>query len=110
MRNSDKYLPSGVTLRALAVGLALAVVNAYWVVMCLFWRQSHPTVISLFFNVILSVFALSLLNLLLKRFLPRWALNQGELLTIYVMLCMASAMAGQDLIQVLSHIRSGLPQ
>lgn len=100
MKRSEKNLP-GVTLRALAIGLVLSGVNCYWLIMCLFWEQSHPTVISLFFNVIFSVFVLSLLNLLLKRFLPDRSLSQGELLTVYIMLCMASAMGAQDMIQVL---------
>ncbi len=69
--------------------------------MGLFWEQSHPTVISLFFNVIFSIFVLALLNLLLKRFLPGHALSQGELLTVYIMLSTASAMGAQDMIQVL---------
>jgi hypothetical protein len=96
-----EQVSSGVTLRALTIGLALSGVNCYWLIMGLFWEQSHPTVISLFFNVIFSVFVLALLNLALKRFLPGRALSQGELLTVYVMLCMASAMGAQDMVQVL---------
>ena len=98
---SPERASSGVTLRAIVIGFVLAGVNCYWLIMCLFWEQSHPTVISLFFNVIFSVFALALLNLLLKRFLPNRALSRGELLTIYVMLSMASAMGAQDMVQVL---------
>jgi len=94
MRHSEKT-SAGVPLRALSAA------NCYWLIMALFWKQSHPTVISLFFNVIFSVFVLALLNLLLKRFLPNSVLSQGELLTIYVMLCMATAMGAQDMIQVL---------
>ena len=100
MKSSERA-SSGVTLRAIVIGFVLAGVNCYWLIMCLFWEQSHPTVISLFFNVIFSVFALALLNLLLKRFLPNRALSRGELLTIYVMLSMASAMGAQDMVQVL---------
>jgi hypothetical protein len=92
---------SGVTLRAQIIGLVLAGVNCYWLIMGLFWEQSHPTVVSLFFNAIFSVFVLALLNLLLKRFLPRYTFSQGELLTIYVMLSVASAMGAQDMVQVL---------
>lgn len=92
---------SGVTFRALTIGFVLSIVNCYWLIMCLFWEQSHPTVVSLFFNVVFSVFVLASLNLLLKRFLPCCALSRGELLTVYVMLCMASAMGAQDMVQVL---------
>jgi hypothetical protein len=97
----SSYKSSGVTLRAQIIGLVLAGVNCYWLIMGLFWEQSHPTVVSLFFNAIFSVFVLALLNLLLKRFLPRHTLGQGELLTIYVMLSIASAMGAQDMVQVL---------
>lgn len=63
--------------------------------------QSYPTNISLLFNVVFSLFILSLLNLLLKKYLPKFALNQGELLIIYVMLSVASASSGLDFLQSL---------
>jgi len=61
----------------------------------------HPTRISLFFNVVFTLFVLVLLNFVLKRFLPKAALTQSELLVIYVMLCLASALTGTDMMQVL---------
>jgi len=88
-------------LRALTIGLVLVIINCYWVMMGRATHQSYPTNISLFFNAVFSLFLLSLLNLLLKRFLPRSALNQAELLVVYVMLSVASALCGLDMIQSL---------
>ena len=90
-----------VTLRSIALGSILACVNCYWIILMLFWNQGHPTVISLFFNVIFTLFILSLINLLLRRYFKTLSLTRGELLTIYVMLSVASTMGAQDMIQVL---------
>ena len=68
--------------------------------------QSYTTNISLYFNVIFSLFLLTLLNLPLRRFLPTSALSQGELLVVYVMLSIASSLAGLDIIQSLVGIMS----
>lgn len=67
----------------------------------LFWEQGHPTVISLFFNVIFTLFILSLLNIPLRRYFKSLSLSRRELLLIYVMLSVASTMAAQDMVQVL---------
>lgn len=87
----------GVTWRAIIIGLLLIPPNVFWVleVECA-WHSGHPTTISLFWNVVLNLFILILLNLILKRFWPSSALTQGELITIYAMLCMASGLAGHD--------------
>jgi len=91
-----------VTPRALLLGLALMPVNAYWVVMMENIRYSaHPTTISLFFNCIFILVALTGLNGLVTRLRPRWAFCQGELLLVYAMLCIGSCMAGHDFIQML---------
>ena len=63
--------------------------------------SGHPVTISLFFNVIFSISVLVALNLLLKRFLPKHTLSQSELLVIYVMLSLASGMAGHDMLEIL---------
>jgi len=56
---------------------------------------------SIFYNVVFSVTLLTLLNLALKRLLGQFALTQGEILTVYVILCMASAVAGLDMVGML---------
>lgn len=99
---SPKAPARGVTWRAIILGLVLIWPNAWWIYMMEIVRYAgHPTTISLFFNSILVLLALVLFNGLLKRVRPAWVFSQIELLTIYIMLNIGSALAGHDFIQVL---------
>ena len=89
----------GATWRALLIGALLVPVNTYWVMDSL--DQGYPTTVSLFYNVIFCLFILTGLNIGLARLSPSFALKQGELLTIYVMLSIASALTGHDMLRVL---------
>ena len=90
-----------VTLRAILLGALLTPLNVYWVIMVEgIWHTGHPTAISLAWNVIFNLLVLLLVNQLLKRFTPRHALTQAEFITIYVMLAIASALAGHDTLQL----------
>ena len=93
-----------VTWRAVIVGLVLIPPNVWFVIHGLFWGQSRPTTVSLIFNVIATLFLLVLLNGLLRRMRPRWALSRGELLVIYAMLSVASAVCGLDQIQTMVEV------
>ena len=96
---------SPIRFHCILIALLLIPVNAYWIIqMEITWYAGHPTTISLFFNVMLFMVFVGLLNGLVKWVWPRAALNPAELVTIYAMLCMASAMAGHDMIQVLTPI------
>jgi hypothetical protein len=91
-----------VTPRAVLLGVLLLPVNAYWVICMEIIRYSaHPTTLSLFFNCVFLLVVLTLLNNLVARTIPRWALCQGELLLIYAMLGIGTAMCGHDLLQIL---------
>ena len=93
---------TGISSKALVIGAVLIPINCYWVVQMEVVRYSgHPTVFSIFFNVILSVFVLVLVSLILSKLSPKLALSQGELLTIYVMLSIASGLSGRSMIQLL---------
>ena len=70
------------------------------------WWMQFPTSMSLFFNVVFFLIVISGLNLLVKRFLPRFALSAGELLVIYMMLCIATSITGLDYMQVLMPLMS----
>ena len=83
--------------RAIFIGLLLIPPNAYWIAS----GEATSTTVSLFFNVIFILFVLLLINLSIKRILPNVALNQGELLIIYVMLSISSGIAGLDMMRVL---------
>ena len=91
-----------VTTRAVLLGVLLLPVNAYWVICMELMRYSaHPTTLSLFFNCVFLLVVLTLINTLVARAAPRWALCQGELLLVYAMLGIGTAMCGHDLLQIL---------
>jgi len=91
-----------VTWRALIIGLILIPFNAYWVIQIeIVWYSGHPTCASLFFNTIFILVAIIIGNLLAVKFSPKAALSQGELLTIYVILCIASTISSHDMLQIL---------
>ena len=97
LNDQDQRRASGVTWRAILIGILLIPPNVFWVieVECV-WHSGHPTTISLFWNVVLNIFFLILINLFLKQTFPRAALTQGEMITIYAMLSIASGLAGHD--------------
>lgn len=91
----------GVTWRAIIIGLLLIPPVTFWImeVECV-WHSGHPTSISLMWGVLFTMLVIVLINLLVKRFFPKSSLTQGELITIYVMLCMAAGLAGHDTLQL----------
>jgi hypothetical protein len=94
--------PRLITARAVVLGFLLVPLNSLWIVYSEVVRYAaHPTTTSLFFNVVFTVCALVALNALLKRYAPRLAFQQGELLLIYTILSLGTAMVGHDLMQVL---------
>ncbi len=97
----------GVTWRSVVLGVVLAPPNCYWVLMMGEVRYSgHPTTVSLFFNVIFTLLVLTGANALFGRLFPRVALSRGELLVVYTLLSLSSAIAGHDGIQMLAPIMS----
>jgi len=91
----------GVTWRAIAIGLILIPPNSYWIAQRSMVWGGAPTYMSIFYNVVFSVTLLILLNLAVKRVSNRFALSQGEILTVYVILCISSAVAGLDMVGML---------
>src|SRR5579871_2536746 len=90
----------GISLRAVLLGLLLMIPNAYWItVVEVRWYTLDGTSLPLFITPIFFLFGLCLLNFGLRRLVPRLAFDQGELLAVYVMLVVGTALAGHDLIQ-----------
>jgi hypothetical protein len=88
--------------RTLILGTLFVIANCYWIVVAeAMWFSIHITVLSIFFNAVFCMFVLILLNFALKRFLPSLSLTRGEILMIYMMMCMASAIAGHGMMQIL---------
>ena len=93
---------SGFTAKALIIGILLIPVNCYWVVGGESVYNSYsPSGVALFSNVVFTIFVLVIFNLLIERFLRHLILTQAELLTIYVMLCMATSIGGHGFVQIL---------
>ncbi|MBD3292393.1 MAG: hypothetical protein GF393_05680, partial [Armatimonadia bacterium] len=91
------------TARAVIVGALLLPPNILWVQsMELAWSSGMPTMQSLFFNAVFTLTVLALLNVVVRRFLPQYALTPGELAVSYAMLSLGTAIAGHDFLQVLA--------
>ena len=100
---SETTVPRGRVWRGLVAGTVLLPPNVMWVL----WMEhigAHGPIlstISLFFNVVFILFFLALANSVLRRVAPRLAFTQGEMIIVYVMLTIGTALAGLDMMQVL---------
>ncbi|MEA3402427.1 MAG: DUF6785 family protein [Armatimonadota bacterium] len=98
----DSEGTAGIGWRAIAIGALLIPVNAVWIDTSeLLWGGAWPDAASLLFNTVLILLVLALANLPLRRWLPHWALSPSELVVVYVMLCLGTAICGHDFLQVL---------
>ncbi len=86
-----------VSMRAILIGAALIPANIVWcVLMERVDGRAFSTTASLFFTAVVSLLLVVLLNAWVRRLAPRRALSQGEMLVIFTMLSIATAMAGID--------------
>ena len=94
-----------ITWRSIMLGILLIPVNCYWIIQKQTWAVlGPPDTLSLFYNVIFILLILIIFNWFLKRFIPSLALTQGELLVVYTMLSIVTALGGIDLMQLLPPI------
>jgi len=90
----------GVTFRAVLIGFLFVPVNVYLVIQWeTVWGTQYPTTMGIFFNAIFCLFLITTLNLLFRKLVPKKALGQGELLTVYVVLLTAITVSGHDFTQ-----------
>jgi len=88
--------------RAVLTGLALIPLNAWWLAQIEYVRYSdNATTSALFFNCVALLLILTGLNHLLSCCIPKWTFSRGELLTVYIILVVASALCGHDQLQIL---------
>jgi hypothetical protein len=90
--------PTPVRGRAFALGLILILVNCYWTVYLEAIWYAWPTDAVPFSTVIVLIFFVSLVNAHLSKHRPRLALNYGELITVYVMASLSSAIANWNML------------
>jgi len=100
--HSQKSYGYIIRIRAFIIGSILIPVNCYWIVQSEVVRgEGYLTELSLFANVVFSLFVLTVFSLLLKYAFPKAGLNRSELLIIYVMLATGTALVGHDMMQPL---------
>ncbi len=91
-----------VTARSAVIGFALLPLVVYCTVhMELVRGGIWPTVMTLLFTAVSTLFVLVLLNMAARQRFPGRELGRGELLTIYTILSVGSALAGTDVLQTL---------
>jgi hypothetical protein len=94
----QKHRP-GVSFRAVLIGLIAIPLNTYWMTLT-YWRFGNDsgTPYPIYYNCVFYLFALGGVNALLRRWRPKWVFSLGELLTVYIMLSVATAWCGTDLL------------
>ena len=101
-RFSDRMISFPNIRWTVLIGLILIPINCYWIIQMEVVRYSgHPTTISLLFNSVFCLFLLCLLNQLVLKVLPGFSFTQSDLLSVYVMLCLSSTIAGHGFMQML---------
>ncbi len=61
------------------------------------WHSTQLTIASLFFNAVFTLLVLVVINFAVRRFFPKYALSQADLLMIYVMIVMLSTISGHPM-------------
>ena len=89
-----------VTLRSILFGVLLIPVNVYWMTIVeVKYYSLDGSCLPLFIQPVFILFLLILSNLLYRQLVPKTALTQAELLTVYVMVAMSCTFAGHDTMQ-----------
>ncbi len=84
-------------LAPLAIGVALILLNAYWIALVSGIHHSlNPAYASLFIAPIVNLFFLLIINTLLKRIRPPFALSRAQLLLVYQMLVILCVVSGHN--------------
>lgn len=89
------------TPRVVILAILLIIVNDYWLTQMEVVRYIFPTYAAPFWNAIITLFVLILLNMPVRRIFPRIALARTELLAIYVMVSIGSAVCSHNMMQIL---------
>ena len=94
-------------LRVLIVTFILIPINSLWLMTASLWNAGYPTTVSLFFNTIFFLFLLTLLNQSSWSIFTRPIFSTKDLLAIYIMLTISSAINGLDMLQLIGSVIVG---
>lgn len=93
-------------LPIMLLGIPLTVLNVLWMTYLEnVYNQGYATLLSIYYNVVFTIVLVVLLNGLVRRWKPAWALSQGEILCIFIMGTMGNSIASmvQLLVAVLPY-------
>ena len=90
-----------VTARAILLALILSVLNDYWIVQLEVVRYAFATYAAPFYNVIFTLLVVTAANALVRKWFPKVALTRVELVTIYAMVSISSAVCSHNMMEVL---------
>ncbi len=98
MASAEHHSP--VSLRTIVLALALILINNYWITLIeVRYYALDGSCLPLFIQPVFILFIVTLLNIAVKRLLPRWAMSPGELITLYIMVVIGASMAAHDMVQ-----------
>src|SRR4051812_4852377 len=90
----------GGTWRSLLLSLLLIPLHCYWITIFeVRWYSLDSTSLPLMITPIFILFCVVLANMPLRRWAPRAALGQGELLVVYIVMVISGVFASHDMIQ-----------
>ena len=94
-------------LRVLIVTFILIPINSLWLMTASLWNAGYPTTVSLFFNTIFFLFLLTFLNQSSRSIFAKPIFSTKDLLAIYIMLTISSAINGLDMLQLIGSVIIG---
>lgn len=100
---------SGITARAVILGFLAIIPGVFWGVYGDVVSQTDLTSTSLMMPPILILAALLVVNSVLRRVKPTWALARNELITVYVMLTVSVVLSGMGMLQFLCTSLGAVP-
>lgn len=99
---ADLVTPRRPRFRAVLLGTLLIPLNLIFVIRVeVVYAAMQATNLSLFFNVVVTLAAVVAGNALVRRLWPRAALDAGELRVVAIMVSVATALCGVDMLQIL---------
>jgi hypothetical protein len=90
------YRRKGVTARVLIITAVVVPVNAYFMADLHRRGIEDPTVVSLFWNCLMMLLMMRVINGVVARWWPKRALVQAEMLTFFILISIATCASGLD--------------
>lgn len=103
MGSPRKARGMGITPRAFLIGLLLIPLMCFWNEYTEIVAQATDlAAMSLIIAVVFALFVILLINFMLKRYLPKYALTQAEIMYIYIMQTVSIGISGIGMMQFLN--------